>query len=146
MLNLNTNTNTNNVDLTKSIFFYSLFSIILIIIFMITPLNNVFLLSPIMKIIIIIILGYTFYLNIKQIGILRNKQPNQNDNSDNSEFTSQLNTNIWTSYIFCVFITLFYISCVNPFGYCSCLAFFLSMISQLIFCLSVAFITFIQYW
>ena len=106
MLNLNTNTNTNNVDLTKSIFFYSLFSIILIIIFMITPLNNVFLLSPIMKIIIIIILGYTFYLNIKQIGILRNKKPNQNDNSDNSEFTSQLNTNIWTSYIFCVFITL----------------------------------------
>ena len=103
MLNLNTNTNTNNVDLTKSIFFYSLFSIILIIIFMITP---VFLLSPIMKIIIIIILGYTFYLNIKQIGILRNKKPNQNDNSDNSEFTSQLNTNIWTSYIFCVFITL----------------------------------------
>lgn len=106
MLNLNTNTNTNNVDLTKSIFFYSLFSIILIIIFMITPLNNVFILSPIMKIVIIIILGYTFYLNIKQIGILRNKQPNQNDNSDNSEFTSQLNTNIWTSYIFCVFITL----------------------------------------
>ena len=107
MLNLNTNTNTNNKnDLTKSIFFYSLFSIILIIIFMITPLNNVFLLSPIMKIIIIIILGYTFYLNIKQINILRNKQQNQNGSNDDPEFISQLNTNIFTGYIFCVFITL----------------------------------------
>ena len=101
MLNLNTN---NNYDLTKTIFLYSFFSIVLIVIFIITPLNNIFLLSSIMKIIIVIILGYTFYLNVKQIDILRN-QSNRSNNND-PDFASQINTNIITSYVFSLFIGL----------------------------------------
>lgn len=107
MLNLNQNINpniNNKYDLTKTIFLYSFISIVLIIIFIITPLNNIFLLSPIMKIIIVIILGYTFYLNVKQIDILR-KQSNQSNNND-PDFSSQINTNIITSYIFSLFIGL----------------------------------------
>jgi hypothetical protein len=105
MLNLNQNINPNNkYDLTKTIFFYSFFSIVLIVIFIITPLNNMFLLSPIMKIIIVIILGYTFYLNVKQIDILRT-QSNKSNNND-PDFASQINTNIITGYVFSLFIGL----------------------------------------
>jgi hypothetical protein len=107
MLNLNpiqnTKPNNNDYNLTKSIFLYSLVSIILIVIFIISPLN-LFLISPLMKIIIVIILGYTFYLNIKQIDILR-KHSSSSTNND-PEFTSQINSNIFTSYIFSLFIFL----------------------------------------
>lgn len=108
MLNLNpnqlANSNNSDYDLTKTIFLYSFISIVLIVIFIIMPLNNIFLLSPIMKIIIIIILGYTFYLNIKQINILRNKSNNTSNNDP--DFTGQINTNIITSYVFSLFIGL----------------------------------------
>jgi hypothetical protein len=108
MLNLNpnqlVNSNNSDYDLTKKISLYSFISIVLIVIFIITPLNNMFLLSPMMKIIIVIILGYTFYLNIKQIDILR-KQSNKSNNND-PDFTSQINTNIITSYVFSLFIGL----------------------------------------
>jgi hypothetical protein len=102
MLNLNTNENAinnNSYNLTKMIFLYSLVSIILIVIFIISPLN-LFLISPLMKILIVIILSYTFYLNIKQINILRNTTNQSND----PEIASQINTNIITSYIFSLFI------------------------------------------
>jgi hypothetical protein len=107
MLNLNpiqnTKSNNNDYNLTKSIFLYSLVSIILIIIFIISPLN-LFLISPLIKIIIVIILGYTFYLNIKQIDILR-KQSSQSTNND-PDFSNQIKTNIFTSYVFSLFIFL----------------------------------------
>lgn len=105
MLNLipnqNANSSNSGYNLTKSIFLYSLVSIILIIIFIISPIN-LFLISPLMKIIIVFILGYTFYLNIKQIGILQNTIKQTND----TEITSQINTNIFTSYVFSLFIFL----------------------------------------
>lgn len=99
--NVNVNIN-NSYDLTKKIFIYSLGSIILIIIFMITPLNNLFLISPLMKLLIIIILSYIFYLNLQQISNLKNIT--NDDNS--SEISNQINTNIITGYIFSLFIGL----------------------------------------
>jgi hypothetical protein len=69
---------------------------------MISPLNNLFLISPLMKILIIIILGYIFYLNLQQISNLKNLI---NDNNS-SEISGQINTNIITGYIFSLFIGL----------------------------------------
>ena len=53
-------------DETKKICTFSAISIFLIILFIISPLSNFFVTSTIMKIIIVILLGYTIHLNIKQ--------------------------------------------------------------------------------
>uniref|UniRef100_A0A6C0JGZ3 Uncharacterized protein n=1 Tax=viral metagenome TaxID=1070528 RepID=A0A6C0JGZ3_9ZZZZ len=55
-----------------------------------------------MKIVIIFILGYTFYLNIIQT----NQMKLYYNNSKSQEITNQLNTNIICSYVFTFFIGL----------------------------------------
>ena len=59
-------------DSTKKICMCSAVSILLIIIFIISPLSNFFMTSVLMKIITLIILAYTIYLNIIQTNYLRN--------------------------------------------------------------------------
>ena len=105
MVNFNLNSNTkspNPYDLTKPIFFYSLISILLIVIFILTPFNNLFIISLLMKIIVVVILCYIFYLNLKQINVLQNSHSKTND----PEVISQININTITSYIFSLFIGL----------------------------------------
>ena len=101
MLDISNKTH-NSDNLTKKIFFYSLSSLFLIIILIVTPLNNSFLICLIMKIIIIIFLSYTFYLNIKETNILRQID----GNSKTHEVMSQINVNIICSYFFSFFIGL----------------------------------------
>jgi hypothetical protein len=87
---------------TKNICLCCFVSIILILLFIISPLSNFFKTSLFMKLIIIIILSYTFYLNIIQTTQLKISY----NNSKSQEMTSQLNMNILCSYIFTFFIGL----------------------------------------
>jgi hypothetical protein len=98
-------------DSTKKICTCSAVSIFLIILFIISPLSNFFMTSILMKIIILIILAYTIYLNIIQTNYLRSAT-----NVVNSEnVISQLNTNILCSYIFTLFLGLMGIFVIRSF-------------------------------
>ena len=98
-------------DSTKKICTCSAVSIFLIILFIISPLSNFFMTSIIMKIIILIILAYTIYLNIIQTNYLRSAT-----NVVNSEnVMSQLNTNILCRYIFTLFLGLMGIFVIRSF-------------------------------
>ena len=98
-------------DSTKKICTCSAVSIFLIILFIISPLSNFFMTSMLMKIIILIILAYTIYLNIIQTNYLRSAT-----NVVNSEnVISQLNTNILCSYIFTLFLGLMGIFVIRSF-------------------------------
>jgi hypothetical protein len=98
-------------DSTKKICTCSAISIFLIILFVISPLSNFFMTSMIMKIIILIILSYTIYLNIIQTNYLRSAT-----NVANSEnVVSQLNTNIMCSYIFTLFLGVMGIFVIRSF-------------------------------
>jgi hypothetical protein len=98
-------------DSTKKICTCSAVSIFLIILFVISPLSNFFMTSMLMKIIILIILAYTIYLNIIQTNYLRTAT-----NVVNSEnVMSQLNTNILCSYIFTLFLGLMGIFVIKSF-------------------------------
>ena len=98
-------------DSTKKICTCSAVSIFLIILFIISPLSNFYMTSMLMKIIILIILAYTIYLNIIQTNYLRTAT-----NVVNSEnVISQLNTNILCSYIFTLFLGLMGIFVIKSF-------------------------------
>ena len=98
-------------DSTKRICTCSAISIFLIILFIISPLNNFVMTSMIMKIIILTILAYTIYLNIVQTNYLRTAT-----NVVKSEnVMSQLNTNILCSYIFTLFLGLMGIFVIRSF-------------------------------
>jgi hypothetical protein len=98
-------------DSTKKICTCSAISIFLIILFIISPLSNFFITSTLMKIITLIILAYTIYLNIIQTNYLKNAT-----NVVNSDIIlSQLNTNIMCSYIFTLFLGLLGIFVVKSF-------------------------------
>jgi hypothetical protein len=99
---------TNN---TKNICMCSAISIFLIVLFAITPLSNFFKTSAFMKIIALIILGYTIYLNNKQTDLLR--LASQTVVTDKVQ--SQLNMNIICSYVFTIFIGLLIIFVIKSF-------------------------------
>ena len=87
---------------TKAICSCCFISIVLILLFVISPLSKFIKTSLFMKIIIIIVLSYTFYLNIIQT----NQMKISYNNSKSLEMTSQLNMNILCSYVFTFFIGL----------------------------------------
>ena len=94
---------------TKDICICTFVSIVIIILFSITPLRNIFAISSIMKIIAIFILAYAIYLNINQSFILQNVD-NENRTRD---FINQLNANILCSYTFTLFLILLLISTIK---------------------------------
>jgi hypothetical protein len=98
-------------DSTKIICMCSAISIFLIILFVISPLSKFFLTSAIMKVIILIILGYTIYLNMIQTNYL--KSATNVVNSEN--LISQLNTNIICSYMFTLFLGVMGIFVIKSF-------------------------------
>lgn len=89
-------------DETKKVCLCSASSIFLIVLFIISPLSNLFKTSFFMKIIILIILLYTIYLNNRQTNSLREAGVVINS----EKLQSQLNLNIICSYVFTVFISL----------------------------------------
>jgi len=98
-------------DETKKVCLCSATSIFLIVLFIISPLSNFFTTSLIMKIVTLLLLVYTIYLNNKQTELLR-----EASSSINSEkLKSQLNLNLICSYVFTVFIGLLVIFVIKSF-------------------------------
>ena len=98
-------------DDTKKICSCSAISIFLIIAFVISPLSNFIVASTIMKLVILIILGYTIYLNNKQTNLLKLA----NNTISSEQLKSQLNINILCSYVFTFFIGLLIIFIIKSF-------------------------------
>ena len=98
-------------DETKTICICSFASIIIVILFILSPLSNFFKTSLFMKLISLIILGYTIYLILIQTNNLKGIE-----NLNKSEqITSQINTNIICSYIFTIFLVILFISIIKSF-------------------------------
>jgi hypothetical protein len=96
---------------TKKVCICSATSIFIIILFIISPLSNFFKTSLFMKIIALLSLVYTIYLNIQQTNLL--KMATQLTNSD--PLKGQLSTNLICSYIFTLFIGLLAIFVIKSF-------------------------------
>ena len=98
-------------DSTKKMCFCSATSIIVIVLFVISPLSNFFKTSLLMKILALLLMIYTIYLNIHQTELLRKAS----SYSKNENVNSQLNINIICSYVFTLFIGLLIIFLVKSF-------------------------------
>ena len=84
---------------------YSFISMMLIIVFVISPLNKITILSLIMKIIILILLAYTGYLCNAQITLMKNS----NNETQSPTIQNQLSANILGEYVFILFLGLLFI-------------------------------------
>lgn len=100
-----------STDVTKKVCLCSFISIVLIIMFIISPLSSFLMTSLFVKILILIILAYTIYLNNHQTNILSLS----NNSSQNLEIQSQLSTNIICSYVFTLFLGILFIFVVKSF-------------------------------
>ena len=100
-----------STDVTKKVCLCSFVSIVLIILFIISPLSSFLMTSSLMKILILIILGYTIYLNSHQTNILSLSKKS----SQTPEIQSQLSTNIICSYIFTLFLGILFIFVIKSF-------------------------------
>jgi len=98
-------------DETKKVCTCSAISIFIIILFVISPLSNFFKTSAFMKLISLILMGYTLFLNNNQTTLLRSAYLSSNT----QEVNSQLNVNIICSYVFSIFIGLLIIFVVKSF-------------------------------
>lgn len=96
-------------DNTKKICVSSFVSMSLIILFIISPLNSFVMTSFIVKLIILLILIYSIYLNIIQAKNL------QNYVDTSQEIKAQININIVCGYIFTGFLCLLFIFVVKSF-------------------------------
>lgn len=94
---------------TNQLMLSSFISMFLIILFVISPLKKITVLSFIAKIIILILLAYTGYLCNIQINVMRNSaNPQQSET-----ITNQLTVNILGEYIFILLLGLLFIFVVK---------------------------------
>ena len=100
-----------STDVTKKVCLCSFVSIVLIVLFIISPLSSFLMTSSLMKILILIILGYTIYLNSHQTNILSLSKKL----SQTPEIQSQLSTNIICSYIFTLFLGILFIFVIKSY-------------------------------
>ena len=98
-------------DTTRKVCTCSAISIFLIVLFIISPLSNYFITSTIMKIITLLLLSYTMYLNIIQTEYLRKAY----STNVSVEIGNQLTINVGCSYIFSLFIGLLIIYVIKTF-------------------------------
>jgi hypothetical protein len=87
-------------SLSKKICICTFTTILIVILFILSPLSYMFKTSLFMKIVALIILGYTIYLSIFQTNMLKITH----SISISPQLTSQLNMNIICSYIFTLFL------------------------------------------
>lgn len=98
-------------DTTKRACTCSAASIFLIVLFIISPLSRFVITSIFIRVIILLLLAYTIYLNTQQSNYLRQAS---NLNLSN-EVGLQLNINIVCSYVFTLFIGLLIIFVLKSF-------------------------------
>ena len=98
-------------DTTKKACTCSAASIFLIVLFIISPLSSFVITSIFIRVIILLLLAYTIYLNTQQSNYLRQAS---NLNLSN-EVGLQLNINIVCSYVFTLFIGLLIIFVLKSF-------------------------------
>lgn len=98
-------------DETKNICTCTFVSMILVLLFIVSPLSNFFKTSFLMKIIALAIVGYICLMTLKQLTYLNNLV----NTSDIPEIIHQLNINITCSYVFILFIGLLFIFIVKSF-------------------------------
>jgi hypothetical protein len=96
---------------TKQVCSCSAISIFLIVVFIISPLSNYLITSTIMKIITLLLLSYTMYLNILQTEYLRKASTTK----VSTEIGNQLTMNVVCSYVFSLFIGLLIIFVIKTF-------------------------------
>ncbi len=96
---------------TKKVCTCSAMSIFLIVLFIISPLSRFFITSIFMRMIILLLLAYTIYLNSQQTTYLRNASQMKLTN----EISTQLNINIMCSFVFTLFIGLLIIFVLKSF-------------------------------
>jgi hypothetical protein len=94
---------------TKNICLSSTISIILILIFILSPLKKIFLISYFCKFIIILICIYIFCESIRQISMLKNLDSSLHSN----EMNLHINSNLFCSYLFIIFIGLLIINLIK---------------------------------
>jgi hypothetical protein len=87
---------------TKSICICTASAIIIIILFVISPLSNFFKTSLFMKVVAMRIMAYILFLNYKQTNLLRAAS----SVAESESIRAQLDANIMCSYIFTFFIGL----------------------------------------
>lgn len=102
---------TSFTESTKKVCTCSAMSIFLIVLFILSPLSRFFVTSIFMRIIILLLLAYTIYLNAEQTNYLRNATQMKLTN----EISTQLNINIICSYVFTLFIGLLIIFVLKSF-------------------------------
>jgi hypothetical protein len=107
---MNDNTLFDLTNTTKKACLCSASSILFILLFIISPLRHSFFLSNFMKIIVVLLLIYTIYLNFIQIQYLRNTSSLQ----QTPEISSQLSINIICNYVFILFIGLLLFFVITP--------------------------------
>lgn len=95
-----------SLDLTKKVCMCTFISILLITLFVLSPLSNLFKTSLFMKLLALIIVGYSIYLSIQQTNLLKFVDQS---NNQNPQLNSQVNMNIICSYVFTTFLVLFFI-------------------------------------
>jgi hypothetical protein len=96
---------------TKKICLCSATSIFIILLFIISPLSNFIKTSAFMKVVVLILMIYTMYLNNEQTNLLRVAS----QTSHSEQVKSQLNMNILCSYVFSIFIGLLIIFVIKSF-------------------------------
>ena len=98
-------------DSTKKVCLCSASSIFIIVLFVISPLSKFFKTSFFMKVVSLLLMVYTIYLNNTQTDALRNAITN----TKSEQIKSQLNMNLLCSYIFTIFIGLLIIFVIKSF-------------------------------
>ena len=98
-------------DTTKRACTCSAASIFLIVLFIISPLSRFVITSIFIRVIILLLLSYTIYLNTQQSNYLRQASNLKLSN----EVSLQLNINIVCSYVFTLFIGLLIIFVLKSF-------------------------------
>ena len=96
---------------TKKVCTCSTISIFLILLVVISPLSNYYWTSRIVKIITLLLLSYTMYLNVLQTEYLRNAS----NKNVSGEVNNQLTINVICSYVFSLFIGLLIIFVIKSF-------------------------------
>jgi hypothetical protein len=96
---------------TKKTCMCSSIAIFIIVLFIITPLKYLLKISLIMKLVALMLMIYTIYVNNDQINLLRNVSKGVNS----EQMNNQLNINILCSYVFTAFIGLLCLFVIKSF-------------------------------